>query len=577
MRNQTLRKPVRGSGLILQLFVFVYLPLTALLLVIAFGSLALHQSAMRSMVTDRDERAVLTAASALHAQLEHRLLEIEGLAARSADTPIQRLPEVTNNSGYLLASFPGGLGLFNRDGQALATTENQEMLHFSRSPDSSVFLSQLSPGETALRPVFSQPANGELAYLAAAASRNSHLAVGIFFPRQLAGEILEQAFSPDDHTSVYILDAYQNIIYSKNTQMPAGEMAMHPGIIQALRGESGAMYAQIGAQEQIVAYSPIQPVGWALVVQEAAEMVETPLLSSTLTAPLVLAPALLIAMLALFFGARQVVRPLQALEQQAARLAWGDFQAVQEPVGGIAEIRSLQAGLVHLAEKVKAAQESLHSYIGAITAGQEEERRRLSRELHDDTLQGMIALKQRIQLFQISIGGDSVSQSLSEIESLTEQVIQDLRRVTRALRPTYLEDLGLPAALEMLAQESGQALGLSVTFQKIGRERRQNPDTELAFYRIAQEALNNAGRHAQAKKVSVAIRYAQDAVVLEVTDDGVGFSVPKSPAEFAPGGHFGLLGMHERAELIGARLSIRSSSAQGTHLTITLPDRAESG
>jgi signal transduction histidine kinase len=550
----------------------VFLPLTALLLVIAFGSLSLHQSAMRSMIATRDERAVRTAAIALRAQLEHRLLEIEGFNARATGSSVEGLEEAILTSEYLFTSFPGGFGFFDHNGEALATTHNPEMLAFLSVHELRSLVLQIPTGEPILGKTFLHPYNGELAQLALV-THSEQVTVGIFFPAQVAEEILVEAFSAENHTRVFIVDNANNIIYSTDMHSQTTELVAHPGAESALAGDSGATFVQVEGEEQIVAYSPVPPAGWALVVQEAAAMVETPLLSSTQMAPLVLVPALLIAMLALFFGARQVVRPLQALEDRAARLAWGEFEAIQEPVGGIAEIRSLQAGLIHLADKVKAAQQSLHSYIGAITAGQEEERRRLSRELHDDTLQGMIALKQRVQLFQIAEKDQPAYQSLTEIETLTEQTIQNLRRLTRALRPIYLEDLGLPAALEMLAHESGQSLGLSVTFKKIGRERRQTPDKELALYRITQEALSNAGRHAGAENVSVTIRYTPTAVALEVIDDGVGFEVPKSPAEFAPSGHFGLLGLHERAELIGAKLSIHSSPGQGTRLYVDLPDR----
>jgi signal transduction histidine kinase len=526
---------------------------------------------MRSMVTSRDERAVRTAASALRAQLEHRLLELEGLESRAAGVTDQDLQEVIQSSEYLLASFPSGFGLIGAGGEILAFIGNPEMAEFLISTDLPSLLPELLPGEPMVGLAFHQ--NGELVNLAAI-NQGDRTAVGVFSPMELAKNILEEAFSLDDHTTVFVVDASRNIIYSKGISTDFMDIHQHPGVIEALEGRSGATYMQVNGGEQIVAYSPVQPAGWALVVQEAADMVETPLLSSTQMAPLVLVPALLIALLALLFGARQVVGPLQALEDQAASLAWGDFEAIQNPVGGIAEIRSLQMGLIHLAEKVKAAQQSLHSYIGAITAGQEEERRRLARELHDDTLQGMIALKQRVQLYQIGEQESPSTESLREIETLTEQTIQNLRRLTRALRPIYLEDLGLPAALEMLAQETSQSVGPPVVFQKMGQERRQPPDTELALYRIAQEALTNAARHAEATQVSVTIRYTLEAVVLEIADNGAGFQVPRSPAEFAPSGHFGLLGVHERAELIGAELSIMSSSGDGTRISVTLRDQA---
>ena len=209
-----------------------------------------------------------------------------------------------------------------------------------------------------------------------------------------------------------------------------------------------------------------------------------------------------------------------------------------------------------MARKVKAAQQSLHSYIGAITSGQEEERRRLARELHDDTIQSLIALKHRVELAQLASNNGSSEASLVEVVSLTEKTIENVRRQTRALRPIYLEDLGLVTALEMLARETSQAANIPVDFQRLGTENRLNPNAELALYRMAQEALNNVIRHAQASQANLGISFTSQEVTLQVSDNGRGFDVPNSPAEFAPGGHFGLLGMYERAELIGARLEI---------------------
>ncbi len=270
-----------------------------------------------------------------------------------------------------------------------------------------------------------------------------------------------------------------------------------------------------------------------------------------------------------------MVQPLRTLESKAASLAWGDFKNIQEPVGGIAEIQHLQKELIQMANKVKDAQRSLHKFIGAITDAQEDERKRLARELHDDTLQALIALKQRVQLTQLELspnGNANTAESvkLYEIAGLTEQTIENLRRVTRALRPIYLEDLGLVTALEMLAQETGQLRGIPTELFRHGTERRLDPATELALYRMAQEALNNVIRHAKASHAVLSINFTSESVNIQVTDNGIGFEAPKSSADFAPGGHYGLLGIHERAELIGATLEIRSSPGQGTSLNIHL-------
>jgi signal transduction histidine kinase len=110
-----------------------------------------------------------------------------------------------------------------------------------------------------------------------------------------------------------------------------------------------------------------------------------------------------------------------------------------------------------------------------------------------------------------------------------------------------------------------------VDFRRQGDERRLPPEVELALYRMAQEALSNVTRHAQASQASVELRFERQGVALEVSDNGQGFEVPRSPAEFAPSGHFGLLGLHERAELIGARLEVRSAPGKGAHILINMP------
>ena len=229
-----------------------------------------------------------------------------------------------------------------------------------------------------------------------------------------------------------------------------------------------------------------------------------------------------------------------------------------------------------MAGKVSEAQRSLHGYIGAITDAQEEERRRLARELHDDTLQALIALKQRVQLAQLELQPSSTAASpqsaeLDEIGTLTEQTIENLRRLTRALRPVYLEDLGLAPALEMLARETGQAMGIAVEFHRQGAEKRLDSSVELALYRMAQEACSNIARHAHAQHASLEINYTPASVNLQVEDDGVGFILPPNPAEYADGGHYGLLGLRERADLIGATLDIHTSPGKGTCLVVTLP------
>jgi signal transduction histidine kinase len=253
----------------------------------------------------------------------------------------------------------------------------------------------------------------------------------------------------------------------------------------ALAGKSGATYVQAGSDEHVLAYSPITIMNWAIVIEESWEAVSNPTLQTSQITPMILIPALLLAVLALWFGAEQIVKPLRLLKARAAKLAWGDFKEIEQPVHGIAEIRHLQTELAHMADRVRAAQQNLHSYIGAITQGQEDEPQRLAHELHDDTIQSLIALKQRAQLTRLALPKDTHLQPLTELEALTEQAIENLRRTIRALRPIYIEDLGLVVALEMLADEARQNSDLKVDYRASGNERRLTPDVELARPPIA--------------------------------------------------------------------------------------------
>ena len=566
-------------GLTVQLFVTTVLPLTLLLLVIAFGSVYLHEQDMRALVGERDERAVQAAAAALETELHHRAANITSLVA---------LAELSNDPSFiattddLASDFDGGLAYLNDSGHLIANTDTSGLWDWVAQTNISLALpsdasTSLSTGS---QPVFSSPfpdpRSKRLFVIVSQYSASSNIIVaGAFSPETLANETLPASYPASDRVTIYLIDPSRRLLFASGILASESLPADHAGVAEALRGESGTRYIQVEDSEHVIAYSPIPSTGWALITEEAWQAVVSPTLQATQMAPLVLVPAFILALVALWFGAKQIVQPLQRLESKAAALAWGDFDAIQESVGGISEVRHLQRELTEMARKVQSAQEGLHDYIGAITAAQEEERMRLARELHDDTIQAVIALKQRVQLAQKSIKGQSGQQSLKELETLAEQTIENLRRLTRALRPIYLEDLGLVTALDMLARETSQANHLEVDFQQSGQECRMSREVELALYRIAQEALNNVVHHAKAKHATLLIGFDKE-IKLEVTDDGIGFSVPKSPTDFAPSGHFGLLGMRERADLIGARLEVQSAQSpkgeagRGTRLSVRL-------
>ncbi len=449
-------------GLVLQLFAIILLPLTILLVGITFYSLSIHQKAMRNMVGERDVRAVRTAARSLGTQVDNRVKELESIQQIISTNPASDVTTTLNNIGYLMADFDIGVAVVNLKGELLGVRGDRQYWNSATADLSSWrdLVGELSAHAGKLV-VKHSSLNGAPLGLISSVSSDRELVIGAFSIAKMADITLGDILPSDGQLSILLVGVDKNILY--NIGNLSDQSADHPGVAEALQGESGNIYVKVSGDEHVTAYSPVEETGWALITEESWEAVSTPTLRSSQIAPLVLVPAVLIMLLALWFGASQVVKPLHTLETKSASLAQGDFEPIQELVGGIAEIQQLQKELILMANKVQDAQRSLHGYIGAITAAQEDERRRLARELHDDTLQALIALKQRVQLAQLElqtatkqVAPETVE--LNEIASLTEQTIENLRRLTRALRPAYLEDLGLVPSLEMLARETGQAI-----------------------------------------------------------------------------------------------------------------------
>lgn len=576
MKNPRRISFARLRGLPLQLYAVTVLPLTVLLLIIAFGSVALHQNDMRSLVGERDERAVQSAAAALDSELHHRMATISSLVVFADESSDIAFDKLLVTSSDLLSDFDGGTAFLDLERKPIASTNQHSLWDMIAQNTQDIQIASASePGPVISDPFLDPNSKQTFVLISAFSSSHNVIAAGAFSPERLAEQTLSASYPADSQVTIYLVDSSRQVLFVIGSFTTQSLSADHPGIVEALRGESGTRYVQVNNNEHVIAYSPIPSTDWALITEEAWEVVVSPSLRLTQVAPLVLVPAFLLALFALWFGARQIVQPLQQLESKAAAVAWGDFEAIKEPVGGITEVQHLQNELTEMARKVQAAQEGLRDYIGAITSAQEDERNRLARELHDDTIQAVIALKQRVQLAQKSVKTQGGHQALNELETLAEQTIENLRRLTRALRPIYLEDLGLVPALEMLARETNQTNHLKVDFHLSGSEQRLPREVELSLYRIAQEALNNVVHHAKAKHANLQIAFDKE-IKLEVADDGVGFSVPNSPTEFAPSGHFGLLGMRERADLIGARLEVQSASSpkgnagRGTRLSVRL-------
>ncbi|MGB1249098.1 MAG: histidine kinase [Candidatus Promineifilaceae bacterium] len=385
-------------------------------------------------------------------------------------------------------------------------------------------------------------------------------------------QILDNALPDNRSNAVFVVDPNGEIVYQQGHLHEDGAfLVQHAGVAEGLNGERGILFAPAPDGEHIVAYAPLAVNGWAIIVEEPWQQVLTTQLRVTEVAPLTLIPLIAVMLGALWFGQRQVVTPLRHLSQQAAQLGNGYFDAIHAPIDGISEVRQLQAQFKQMAAKVEQAQRNLRDYASAVTLGQEEERKRVARELHDGAIQTLTVINQEVKLAQWDNPQGELADILAHMEDEIATLTKELRHMIRDLRPSYLEELGLVAALETLIKSYRSAWEMPIRFKVEGKERMLDSAESLTLYRITQEALNNVQQHATATEVAVYLRYELSILWLTISDNGIGFEPPDSFIANSAHGHFGLLGAYERAELVGAHLTVVSALGNGTKLTISLP------
>lgn len=220
----------------------------------------------------------------------------------------------------------------------------------------------------------------------------------------------------------------------------------------------------------------------------------------------------------------------------------------------------------------KQAQETARLYANLVTQAQEEERKRIARELHDDTIQclarlgfdidRMLATKQELP--------ECIVESLNELRSSTDEILNGIRHFSQDLRPPMIEEFGLVETLQWLTEDLMRRTDLDVSLQVTGTPQRLSPQEELTLFRIAQEALSNIRKHSKATIVMIRAKFMGEAMCLSITDNGKGFHLPKGIGDFAQSGKLGLLGMRERANLVDGMFQIESCPGQGTIVTVSL-------
>lgn len=354
-------------------------------------------------------------------------------------------------------------------------------------------------------------------------------------------------------------------------------------------------------ETEVVASAPLSLLPLAVVVRQEEEELLAPLHAAErrilVAAPFGLALVILFA----WGAARSLTQPIAVLTSAAERIAGGELSTAIPPLGEDEvgrlgrSLETMRVKLVEDFERERRVQEELEQRVTERTRdllsltrelkdrderrarllakfirAQEEERKRIARELHDETCQTVATLSVAADT-ALTMPPDPERRRLGEIKDLAARALAELHRVIYDLRPSVLDDLGLAAAVRWLGERHLAPLGIAFRCEIAGLDERLPVEVETAVFRVVQEALMNVVRHSGAETVLVQMERTGDRIEIEVEDDGRGFDPTSVTTPESSGRGLGLLGIRERVELLGGTLTIDSAPTRGTRVAVSVP------
>lgn len=233
-------------------------------------------------------------------------------------------------------------------------------------------------------------------------------------------------------------------------------------------------------------------------------------------------------------------------------------------------------GFQHIARDIteqKMMNENLRFYLKQATMAQEEERKRISHELHDETIQALVVLSRQLDALASSSDGlsEDTKRRLEELWQQTDSILQGVRRLSQDLRPAAIDRLGLLPAVQWLASEVTKYSSIKTKVNIVGEEHRLPEEVAIALFRVIQEALRNIWRHSGATSAEITFEFTKNRTKITVSDNGKGFVLAGKVVELAKQGKLGLVGMQERVQLIGGTIAVRTEPDKGTTITVEAP------
>jgi len=271
-----------------------------------------------------------------------------------------------------------------------------------------------------------------------------------------------------------------------------------------------------------------------------------------------------------FVVLKAALRPLNGIARTVEEVRKGNLRARAErdPFSD-SQLETLRETLNAMLDSLDEHGERLRALSTQIMNAQEEERLRISRELHDETAQALASLLVRQRVAERSQDPETLQRTMADLRALTSEALEGVRRMALELRPTMLDDLGLVAALHAYARQFSQRTHIPVELRATGRPDRLRPEIELVAYRVIQEALSNVARHSGGSRAEVSLVTDSMRLTAIVSDNGAGFVLDE--ALDSRQRSLGLFGMRERAALVGGTLELSSAPGRGTRVRLTVP------
>lgn len=561
--------------------------LLSLMLILSVGVTFLaYQQISQSLAESRDQELASVSAERLSESIEAFVRGLRTLAnqtqMQSGEPTVQR--DILKLAPDLVADFTndGGIIILDEKGFVSVTEPFRPDLigqDFSQEP---YFRETSALRTSTFSDIIKEPGSGEdIIVIAVPIEKPNGQFVGVIAGRfylsfQRLGQEIQKLRVGEEGTA-YLVDRQGRLIYHPDSRLIGTDFSSREAVKQLQQGSrTGAITSRENGQPNTVeGYAVVQVPGWGLVIGEPWAQVVQPAQSALQPIVVVLVVGLITVAAFVSLGVQAVTDPIQNLVIQTRQVTAGDYDA-QVMLSRIKEIRELGMAFNEMVGQIRKYRAGVRQYVADITQSQEEERKRIARELHDDTVQSLIAIGQRIELIKGTLDDPIEARTrLNELRTMVTGAIASVRQFSRDLRPLALEDLGLVAAMQYLVNQLAQSEGIDVDFTVEGTPDGLPADMEVAIYRILQEALNNVKKHAHATEVTVLAQFTNKQIALTVEDNGRGFTVPASITDFATSGSFGVMGLQERAQLFGGNIEVESQPDEGTLVRLVMPRKSD--